>query len=173
MSRGGGKIDNQTKGTQVVGVISDTHGPLSPLAASKLAHVDHVIHAGDAVSPDAISALRRIAPLTAVRGNMDSDEETSHLPRSAVVSVGGRSIYVLHDIARLDLDPKAAGFAAVVHGHTHRAEIDWRDGVLFLNPGSAGFAHSIGRLSIALLTITPQGLSPKIIWLDSGGPSHR
>lgn len=153
-------------GQTVVGVISDTHGPLSGAAADALKGCDHIICAGDIMSPEVMPALNRIARrVTAVRGNMDGREPTRSLPWTAVVEAGGASLYVMHDVGDLDLDPKAAGFAAVIHGHTHRADIEWRDGVLFLNPGSAGEPRSLRPATIARIVIENGALTPEIVEL--------
>jgi putative phosphoesterase len=122
----------------IVGVISDTHGLLRPQAVEALRGSDLILHAGDVGKPDILEALRAIAPTTAIRGNVDTAIWATALPATDVVSVGGLDIYMLHDRAALDLDPRAAGFAAVIYGHTHRAGAEIHDGVLFLNPGSAG-----------------------------------
>jgi putative phosphoesterase len=150
----------------VVGVISDTHGPLTEEAAEALVGVDHIICAGDLMSPEVLPALQRIARrVTAVRGNMDGREPTRSLPWTAVAEVGGAALYVLHDLADLDLDPRAAGFAAVIHGHTHRAEIEWRDNVLYLNPGSAGAPRSLRPATIAKILVEGETLVPEILEL--------
>lgn len=132
----------------VIGVISDTHGLLRAEAVAALSGVDHIIHAGDIGAPQIIPALERIASVTAVRGNNDRKAWAWSIPETNVAVIAGRRIYVLHDIARLDLDPAAEGFAAVVAGHSHRPAISERAGVLFLNPGSAGRRRF--RLPIAL-----------------------
>ena len=150
----------------LVGVISDTHGQLSAEAASAFLGVDHILHAGDVVSSEVIGALQTIAPTTAVMGNMDDFSIVGDLPRTAVVELNGAVIYVLHDLYRLDLDPHAAQLNAVIHGHTHRPSIDWRQGVLFLNPGSAGPPRSNRPPTVALLTIALGQLIPKIVRLD-------
>jgi hypothetical protein len=136
-----------------VGVISDTHGLLRPEAAARLAGADHIIHAGDIGAPEILDALARIAPVTAVRGNNDRAPWAAGLPETAVASLGGLAIYVLHDVGELDLDPAAAGFAAVVAGHSHKPRNDERGGVLYFNPGSAGprrfkLPVAVGRLLI-------------------------
>jgi hypothetical protein len=138
----------------VVGVVSDTHGELPKSALGLLGGVAHILHAGDAGSAGVLAALARIARVTAVRGNAEPAGRTAALPRSAAVEIGGARVYVIHDISDLDLDPAAAGFAAVVHGHTHRPEIVRRDGVLYVNPGSpvqprGGFPPSVARLTLA------------------------
>jgi hypothetical protein len=130
--------DRDTLEPLQIGVISDTHGLLRPAATKALAGVDLIIHAGDVGAPEILPALQALAPVTAVRGNVDRGAWASRLPGTAVLEAGGARIYVLHDAAQLDLDPQAAGFAAVVSGHSHRPAIRERDGVLHFNPGSAG-----------------------------------
>lgn len=114
---------------------------------------DHIIHAGDVGAPEILDQLGAIAPVTAVRGNVDKGTWARRLPEAEVFEMGGTSIYVLHDLAQLDLNPKAAGFAAVISGHTHVPKQEMRDGVLYFNPGSAGprrfkLAVSIGKLIV-------------------------
>lgn len=121
-----------------LGLISDTHGLLRPEAADFLRGSDLIVHAGDIVGAHVLEALRTIAPLIAVRGNNDHGDWAMKLSETEVVEVGGSLIYVLHDLATLDLDPAAAGFRVVVHGHSHRPAVEERDGVLYVNPGSAG-----------------------------------
>ena len=134
-----------------IGVISDTHGLLRPAALEALRGSAHIIHAGDVGSPEILEKLSAIAPVTAVRGNVDKSAWSRELPETQVLELGGISIYVLHDLAQLDLKPKAAGFAAVVSGHSHVPKQEMRDGVLYFNPGSAGprrfkLPVSVGRL---------------------------
>ena len=117
-----------------IGLISDTHGLLRPRALEALAGSDLIIHAGDVGDPAILEALRRIAPLTAVRGNIDKAEWAPLLPETAVVE----DIYVLHNLHDLALDPAAGGFRAVVSGHSHKPGSFQRNGVLYINPGSAG-----------------------------------
>ena len=136
-----------------VGVISDTHGLLRPEALAALAGVERIVHAGDIGAPDVLEALGRIAPVTAVRGNNDRERWAADIPETDVLAIGDVSLYVLHDLHELDLDPRAAGFAAVIAGHSHQPRLEERDGVLFFNPGSAGprrfkLAISVGRLTI-------------------------
>lgn len=125
-------------GELVVGVISDTHGLLRPEAVDLLRGSDLIIHAGDVGKPEVIDRLREVASIHVVRGNIDTGSWAAALPLTELVDVGNHRFFVLHDIAQLDVDPVAAGFAAVVFGHSHRPSIETRDGVLFLNPGSAG-----------------------------------
>ena len=145
----------------LIGVISDTHGLLRPQALDALRGCDLIIHAGDVGSPDILAPLRALAPTHAVRGNVDKGPWADRLPMTEIVDVGGLSIYVLHIIADLDLDPPTAGFAAVIYGHSHQPSIETRDGVLYLNPGSAGprrfnLPISLARITIAGTTLTPQ-----------------
>jgi len=137
----------------VVGVISDTHGPLPAAAAKALAGVDHIVCAGDIMSPEVLPALRRIAPVTAVRGNMDRRDSVGELPSTAVASVGGIRLYVIHDRYQLDLDPGAAGIHAVISGHTHRPEVDYQGDVLYLNPGSAGAPRTRTGPTVAKIVV--------------------
>jgi uncharacterized protein len=123
---------------RVVGLISDTHGLLRPEAKRALAGVDLIIHAGDIGAPEVLEELRAVAPLHAVRGNNDRGAWARAIPPTESLELEGASIYVLHDLNELDLDPAAAGFAAVVAGHSHRPAVKTHDGVLYINPGSAG-----------------------------------
>jgi putative phosphoesterase len=122
----------------ILGIISDTHGLLRPEAIAALQGSDLIIHAGDVGKPEILDELRRIAPTFAVRGNVDTAPWASALPMTEVVEAGSLQIYVLHDLGTLDLDPRAAGFAAVISGHSHTPLAETRNGVLYLNPGSAG-----------------------------------
>ena len=136
-----------------VGVISDTHGLLRPEALDKLRGADAIVHAGDIGDSAILTQLRQLAPVTAVRGNIDTSPWSRTLPETDVLEIGGASVYVLHNVQELDLDPAAAGFAAVLFGHSHKPLIDWRKGVLFFNPGSAGpkrfsLPISLGRLRV-------------------------
>ena len=121
-----------------VGLISDTHGLLRPEAVERLRGSDFIIHAGDIGNPGVLTELSRLAPVTAVRGNNDHGPWASRIRETEVLEVGSVLIYVIHDIAQLDIDPAAGGFHAVIFGHSHRPSSEMRDGVLFCNPGSAG-----------------------------------
>jgi uncharacterized protein len=121
-----------------LGLISDTHGLLRDEAVQALAGSELIIHAGDVGKPEILEALQALAPVVAVRGNIDSDPWASALPLTAVVEDGGASIYVIHDVHALDLDPAVAGFHIVVSGHSHKPASEQRAGVLYVNPGSAG-----------------------------------
>jgi len=121
-----------------VGVISDTHGLLRPAALKALAGVDHILHAGDVGDAEILSALEEIAPLTAIRGNIDRSGPCAALPATEIVELDGVTFYLLHDVHELDLDPATAGISVVVSGHSHKPLIEERRGVIYLNPGSAG-----------------------------------
>jgi uncharacterized protein len=136
-----------------IGVISDTHGLLRPEALAALKPSDYIIHAGDIEDPVILDRLKEIAPLTAVRGNVDYGPRADEIPETNVLEVGGVSIYVLHILDRLDLRPETAGFSAVIYGHSHVPKQEVKNGVLYFNPGSAGprrfkLPVSVGRLSI-------------------------
>lgn len=146
----------------LVGVISDTHGLLRPEALDALAGVEHILHAGDIGSAQVIERLQQIAPVTAVRGNNDKGEWADAYAPAEVVSIGGLFIYMLHDLNELDLDPAAAGFAAVVSGHSHKPLIDERNGVLFVNPGSAGPRRFKLPVSVAKLRLEEGALRAEI-----------
>src|ERR1700732_783298 len=121
-----------------IGLISDTHGLLREEALRALKGSDLIIHAGDVGNPEIIDKLKSIAPVFAVRGNVDTEPWASALPETEVVEAGGATIYLLHDVHALDLNPAAAGFHIVVSGHSHKPDRTERDGVLYINPGSAG-----------------------------------
>ncbi len=140
-------------GKRTVGVISDTHGLVRPEAVVALRGCDLLIHAGDVGKPDVLRELRELAPLVAVRGNVDTGAWAESLATTEVVEVDEQLVYVLHDLGRIELDPAAAGFRVVISGHSHQPEIEERDGVLYLNPGSAGprrfdLPISLGRLEL-------------------------
>jgi len=149
----------------VVGVISDTHGLMRPQALAALQGVDLIIHAGDVGTADVIKELRGIAPTHVVRGNIDEGDFGASLPMWELVEAGERRLFVLHEISQLDLDPAHAGFAAVVFGHTHQPLIEMRDGVLFLNPGSAGPRRFKLPVTVARVGVSGQGLHPQIVEL--------
>ena len=121
-----------------IGLISDTHGLLRPQALEALRGSELILHAGDVGKPEILAALREVAPLIAVRGNVDTSDWASTLPETAVAEAGKVLLYVLHDVHALDLNPAAAGFHVVVSGHSHQPGKFERDGVLYINPGSAG-----------------------------------
>jgi uncharacterized protein len=149
-----------------IGVISDTHGLVRPQALRALAGADLIVHAGDVGGPAVLEALRGVAPVVAVRGNNDRGAWAAALSETEVVETDGRSLYVLHDLKALDLDPRAAGFDAVIAGHSHQPRIDRRDGVLYLNPGSAGPRRFRLPIAVAWLAIEPAGVDAEIVQLD-------
>jgi putative phosphoesterase len=149
----------------LVGIISDTHGLLRPEALTALRGADLVIHAGDVGRPEVLEPLRRLAPTFAVRGNIDNGAWAAALPATACVGVGEALFWVLHDIADLDIDPGAAGFAAVVFGHSHKPSIETRDGVLYINPGSAGPRRFHLPVTVARVGVSGQALRPEIVEL--------
>lgn len=151
---------------ETIGVISDTHGLLRPEAVEALRGCDLLIHAGDVGDPAILGELRRLAPVHAVRGNVDRGAWALELPMTEVVEVGSVLLYVLHDLATLDLDPAAAGFAAVVYGHSHRPSQEIRHGVLYLNPGSAGPRRFRLPVTVARLTVSASGLDAEIVEID-------
>jgi hypothetical protein len=122
----------------MIGVISDTHGLLRPEALEALRGATHILHAGDVGDIAILETLQQIAPVTAIRGNIDTDGPTAQLPATEAIELDGRLLYMLHSIADLDLKPEAAGISVVLYGHSHKPAIEIRKGVLYLNPGSAG-----------------------------------
>jgi uncharacterized protein len=156
-----------TSGDILVGVISDTHGLLRPEAIEALSGSDMIIHAGDVGRPEVLDALRRLAPTYAVRGNVDTHAWAEKLPETLAVEVGPLRFWLLHDIAELDLDPVAAGFAAVIFGHSHKPSIDTRGGVLYLNPGSAGPRRFKLPVTIARVRVVGRSIRPEIVQLET------
>src|SRR5579859_2923026 len=148
-----------------IGVISDTHGLLRPEAIAALKGADYIIHAGDIGDPAILTKLAAIAPLTTVRGNVDREPWTRKIPASNVLEVGTISIYVLHNLNELDLKPEAAGFAAVVAGHTHQPKQDLRNGVLYFNPGSAGPRRFKLPVTVGHLRIQERNIESEVIEL--------
>lgn len=149
-----------------IGVVSDTHGLMRPEVLTALAGSDLIIHGGDVGSPDVLDALRGIAPTYAVRGNVDTDTWGRTLPITQVVTVGDRLFYVLHQRDHLSLNPVAAGFSAVIFGHSHRASAELKNGVLFLNPGAAGPRRFRLPVSIARIEVQGAELTWEIVELD-------
>jgi putative phosphoesterase len=150
----------------VVGLISDTHGVLRPEAVEALRGCDLLIHAGDVGALEILERLGALAPTFAVRGNVDTGAWAAGLPVTEVVEVDGRSLFVLHDLAELDLDPAAAGFAAVVSGHSHQPVVHRRNGVFFINPGSAGPRRFKLPVTVAVVRVTADDVRPEIVELD-------
>jgi len=150
----------------LIGIISDTHGLLRPEAVLALRGSDLIIHAGDVGHPEILDELRLIAPTFAVRGNVDTARWANALPATEVVEAAGLQLYVLHDLATLDLDPKSAGFAAVISGHSHKPSADMRHGVLYLNPGSAGPRRFKLPICLARLRVTGSELRHELVELQ-------
>jgi hypothetical protein len=154
-----------------LGIISDTHGLLRPEVAPALKGVDRILHLGDVGRPSVLQALEEVAPVTAIRGNVDRESPCARLPETDVVLIedpphAGLYIYMLHDLKSLHLDPAAAKFAAVLHGHTHVPNFITKKGVLYFNPGSCGPRRFELPVTIGILTIEPDGrLKPQIVHL--------
>jgi len=152
----------------LIGLISDTHGLLRPEAVRALEGADLIIHAGDVGAPEILDVLRAVAPVVAVRGNVDTGAWASALPATAVAEANGTLIYVLHDLNELDLDPAAAGFGVVVSGHSHQPARAERGGVLFINPGSAGRRRFKLPVTVARLDL---GRKPwEVEFIEVGDP---
>ena len=147
-----------------ISLISDTHGLLRPEALRALEGSGLIIHAGDVGDPEILDELRRLAPVVAVRGNIDSGAWCADLPETAVAEAGSGLIYVLHDIKALDLNPRAAGIAMVVSGHSHKPSLQERDGVLYVNPGSAGPRRF--ELPVTLARVDPRRKPWRVAFVD-------
>ena len=148
-----------------VGVISDTHGLLRPQASAFLRGCSHILHGGDIGTRSVLDELSLIAPITAVRGNNDKGSWAQALPETELIQFGEVFVYVIHDLAQLDIDPKAAGVRVVVSGHSHQPLIEERDGVCYLNPGSAGPRRFKLPIAVADLNITDHAIRPRIVEL--------
>lgn len=152
--------------TMRIGVISDTHGLLREQAEGRLQGCDLIVHAGDVGDPSILHDLEQIAEVAAVRGNVDRGPWAADLPEIEYVAVEGRRLCIIHDIETLDLDPAAAGIDVVVYGHSHKPAVDWKDGVLYLNPGSVGPRRFHLPVSMAFLHVGPEGVVPEIVSLE-------
>lgn len=146
-----------------IGVISDTHGLVRPEVIKVLKDTDLIIHAGDVGTPEVIKILQSVAPVIAVRGNMDTGNWATELLKHEIVKIGGISLLILHDAGELDINPAAASFSAVISGHTHIPSVKEQNGVLFLNPGSAGQRRFKLPVSIALLNVKGNSLDAELI----------
>jgi hypothetical protein len=153
-----------------VGIISDTHDLLRPKAIDFLRGSDFIIHAGDICDPMVIEELASIAPVTAVRGNNDVGAWARELKETELIEIGGIFIYVIHDLAQLDIDPIAAGVRVVVSGHSHKPAIEHRDGVVFVNSGSAGPRRFKLPISAAELVIAGGSVSARLVELTNDPP---
>jgi hypothetical protein len=150
-----------------IGVISDTHGLVRAAVLDALRGVDLIVHAGDVGGPAVVLALEAVAPVKAVCGNVDLDPWGRDLPTTVVVEAGGVRLYVRHDLGGLDVDPRTAGFAAVITGHSHRPGIQRRDGVLYFNPGSAGPVRFSLPVCVGRLTIEGTAVDPEILLVEA------
>ena len=146
-----------------VGVISDTHGLLRPQALALLEGCELILHGGDIGRPEVLEKLAEIAPVVAVRGNVDRDGGTEKLPATEAVAFAGHWFYLLHNLAELDFDLKTAGFSAVIYGHSHQPCISRREGVLYFNPGSAGPRRFSLPVGLGLLEIAGDELAARIV----------
>jgi putative phosphoesterase len=153
--------------TTLIGVLSDTHGLLRPELLHALANVDHILHAGDIGNADILTTLRTIAPVTAIRGNIDTHGPCSTLPATEAIELSGCLIYIVHNLDDLDLTPHAASIGVVLCGHSHKPSIDHRKGVLYLNPGSAGPRRFNLPITYALLRITHTHPEAEILPLEN------
>jgi uncharacterized protein len=146
----------------LIGVISDTHGLLRPEALEALAGVEHIIHAGDIGNPDIVPRLSEIAPVTAIRGNVDTQPWAQVFPPRQGVTLAGRTIYIIHDLGDLDLDPAAAGFDLVISGHSHQPKTETARGIVYLNPGSAGPRRFRLPITLATVDLNASPLRPEV-----------
>ncbi|HAO20455.1 MAG TPA: YfcE family phosphodiesterase [Desulfobacteraceae bacterium] len=155
---------NKSKSDVIIGVISDTHGLLRSEIGRVFKGVDLIAHAGDIDRPEVLKSLREIAPVVAVRGNMDSSKWAGDIPPTETFEAGGIMMYMLHNLDAMDSDPKAAGFRVVISGHTHLPLAEKKDGILFLNPGSAGPRRYDYPISVALLRIRDK--MPNVVFIE-------
>lgn len=150
----------------LIGVISDTHGLLRPEAKVALAEAEYILHAGDVGDIRILESLREIAPVTAIRGNVDVHGECSLLPPTEALELGGKLFYLVHSVHDLDIAPRAAQVDVVVSGHSHKPAIEHKQGVVFLNPGSAGPRRFDLPVSVALVTVGEAGVEARIVELQ-------
>ena len=150
----------------LIGVISDTHGLLRPQALAALQGSELILHAGDIGSAEVLQALARIAPLAAIRGNNDTESWAQATPETRTVEAGGKRFYLLHDLKTLDIDPVAAGIDVVIAGHSHKPLAETRDGVLYLNPGSAGPRRWRLPITLSRLRIVAGQIEHELVQLD-------
>ena len=159
-------MDTRVGTGHVVGVISDTHGLMRPEACAALEGSALIVHAGDIGKPEVLEQLSKIAPVVAVRGNSDRGAWAKALRKTEVVQAGELYLYVIHDVQELNLDPAAADFKAVISGHSHQPRVEEKDGVMFLNPGSAGPRRFNLPISLARLYIRENTLEAEVVELD-------
>jgi putative phosphoesterase len=153
-----------------VGVISDTHGLLRPEARTFLVGCDYIVHGGDVGNSEILDELAVIAPLTAVRGNNDTGPWAARLPATELIRVGNVFVYVIHNLAELDIDPSAAGIRVIVSGHSHKPMVEERDGVLYVNPGSSGPRRFKLPISVGEIIVSGSAVKARIVDI-SGGPA--
>ena len=153
----------------VFGIVADTHGKMHPGVLGALVGVDRILHAGDVGDPAILDLLGSVAPVVAVRGNIDGGILAAMLPENEVVEAAGAMLYLLHDLAELGVDPKAVGFSAVITGHSHVPRIAWKDGVLYLNPGSCGPRRFTLPVTLARLSVSEGALAAEHVTLVSEG----
>jgi uncharacterized protein len=146
-----------------IGVISDTHGLLRPEAIQALRGVDHIFHAGDVGDKAILDQLSQLAPVTAIRGNIDRTGPCAELPEIELVELSGYAIYMLHDLQALDVDPVAAGIQVVISGHSHKPQVEWKKGVLYFNPGSAGPRRFSLPVSVGYLHLREEVIEPELL----------
>ncbi len=151
-----------------VGVIADTHGVLRPEALTALRGVSLIVHAGDIGGPEVVAGLEAVAPVLAIRGNVDRGAWAQAYTATRVIECGAARLYVLHDLGALEMDPAAAGWAAVISGHSHQPKLEWRGGVLYLNPGSAGPRRFRLPVSLARLRVTGTAVEAELVELNVG-----
>ena len=153
------------EGKICIGIISDTHGLLRPEAVDAMEGVDLIIHAGDIGGDSILDELGSCAPVVAVRGNLDNEGRACRLPLNDTVALKNTIIHVIHDVDRIDLDPSASGISVVINGHSHRPSVKRRDGVLYLNPGSAGPRRFNLPVSVALMHVNGKSVKAEIVQL--------
>lgn len=149
-----------------IGVISDTHGYLNANAVKSLEGVDLIVHAGDIDTPEVLIMLQKIAPVKAVRGNMDQGKWADELPKADFITIGKIVLFALHDVYLLDLDPAAAGIQAVIYGHSHRPQMEMIDGVMYINPGSASQPRHNHPPTVAVMSIRDRSLDIEFVELS-------
>ena len=149
----------------LIGVISDTHGLMRPEALVALAEAEHILHAGDVGKPAILNELKKIAPVTAIRGNVDGSGKCAELPATDVVELAGKLFYLVHSVHDLDINPVVAGVSVVVSGHSHKPSVETKHGVMYLNPGSAGPRRFALPITVALVTVSPDKVAARIVEL--------
>jgi uncharacterized protein len=155
-----------SRNARLIGLISDTHGLVRPQALAALAGVDLIIHGGDIGKPDVLDSLKTIAPLIAIKGNVDRDGWAKSLPQTRALSVGDASIYIIHNVNELDFDPAARGYQVVISGHSHKPSVVSRDSVLFVNPGSAGPRRFKLPVAVGRLRLDGGHVKAEIVYLE-------